>query len=324
MKKSKDINELLAMDYEPRKPWLPPFFSSKMLGMIHSWTGVGKTNLALWMAYSLASGGSFLKWEGVTPARVLYVDSEMSEERVLDRVRQIVLSADCDSKPGHFRTVAHDSFDNNEIPDISTPKGQEWLRSECVDRDVIFIDNLEGVIPLTKDNEERVWLKLKPLLIDLRAQGKCIVILHHSNKSGTQHGSSVKERPLDWTMHLRRPGDYEMSDGARFDIIFEKGRSFRGEQMDSLSVWYKDGVDGRQFWDWEKRANSNESLINRMYFEKMTDLQISKETGLPLFTIKQMTRKFKQDKAAAKKEQEKDDFKPTFAEPKESEDDCPF
>src|SRR5262245_1059306 len=57
-------------------------------------TGLGKTNLGLALGMRIAAGVDFLHWKGVRPARVLYIDGEMSrrllKERLLDEERRLL------------------------------------------------------------------------------------------------------------------------------------------------------------------------------------------------------------------------------------------
>jgi RecA-family ATPase len=46
--------------------------------MLYGQRGLGKTHVALGIAYAVASGGAFLRWRAPVPRRVLYVDGEMA------------------------------------------------------------------------------------------------------------------------------------------------------------------------------------------------------------------------------------------------------
>ena len=51
------VNEKLR----PREHLLSPWLLSQSLNMIYAWRGVGKTHVALGIAYAVATGGNFLK-----------------------------------------------------------------------------------------------------------------------------------------------------------------------------------------------------------------------------------------------------------------------
>jgi len=69
---------------------LDPVLPTKGLAMVHSARGIGKTHLALAIAYTVASGGSLLGWWAPEPRRVIYVDGEMPAATMQRRVAAIV------------------------------------------------------------------------------------------------------------------------------------------------------------------------------------------------------------------------------------------
>jgi hypothetical protein len=56
---------------------LDPIIPEKDLVMLYAARGTGKTHVALDIAYAVATGGSFLKWQAPKPRRVLLVDGKM-------------------------------------------------------------------------------------------------------------------------------------------------------------------------------------------------------------------------------------------------------
>lgn len=62
----------------------------------------------------------------------------------------------------------------------------------------------------------------------MRKRGKSILFVHHANKSGHQRGTSKREDALDTVIKLAHPEEYDYSEGARFEVYFEKTRGFYG------------------------------------------------------------------------------------------------
>ena len=58
--------------------------------MIHGPRGVGKTYLTLSVAMAIASGREFLGWTVPNPARVLYVDGEITCNELQERSRSLL------------------------------------------------------------------------------------------------------------------------------------------------------------------------------------------------------------------------------------------
>src|SRR5215471_15937355 len=69
--------EFLALELPPRGFVLDPWLPTQGLVMIHSARGIGKTLMALSIAYAVATGGGLLGWTAPMPRRVLYLDGEM-------------------------------------------------------------------------------------------------------------------------------------------------------------------------------------------------------------------------------------------------------
>src|SRR5215470_7377444 len=69
-----DLQQLFALDIKPREMVLDPIIPEKGLVMIYAARGTGKTHVALGIAYAVATGTSFLRWQAERPRRVLLID----------------------------------------------------------------------------------------------------------------------------------------------------------------------------------------------------------------------------------------------------------
>ena len=65
--------DLLATELPEREVILDPILARKSLVLLYGPRGLGKTFVALGIAWAAASGGSFLKWRASRPWRVLYL-----------------------------------------------------------------------------------------------------------------------------------------------------------------------------------------------------------------------------------------------------------
>jgi hypothetical protein len=59
--------EFLQLDLPPRGMLLDPWLPTQGIAMIHAGRGIGKTHLALGIAYTVATGGSLLGWRAPEP-----------------------------------------------------------------------------------------------------------------------------------------------------------------------------------------------------------------------------------------------------------------
>lgn len=83
--------------------------------------------------------------------------------------------------------------------------------------------------------------------------------MHHAGKGGAQRGTSRREDVLDTVLSLRRPGDYHGTQGARFEVHYDKARGLFGDDVkpfeaqlttrDAAAIWtmrdIEDAIEGR-------------------------------------------------------------------------------
>ena len=85
--------EFLMLNLPPRGLILDPWLPTQGLAMIHSARGVGKTHLALGIAYAVATGSRLLGWTAPEPRRVTYLDGEMPAATMQTRTAAIIAGA---------------------------------------------------------------------------------------------------------------------------------------------------------------------------------------------------------------------------------------
>jgi hypothetical protein len=121
-----EIGELLKRDFPAKESLLSPWLRRQDLIMIYSKRGVGKTHLCLTLAYAVASGGKFLKWEAPEPRRVLYIDGEMPGVAIQERLAALVDANEKEPPEGFFRIVTPDA-QTCSLPDLATVAGQSEI-----------------------------------------------------------------------------------------------------------------------------------------------------------------------------------------------------
>ena len=67
------------------------------------------------------------------------------------------------------------------------------------------------------------------MLEELRRRGITVLLIHHAGKSGDQRGTSAREDIMDTVISLRRPREYSMAEGARFEVHLTKARGILGD-----------------------------------------------------------------------------------------------
>jgi KaiC/GvpD/RAD55 family RecA-like ATPase len=233
--------ELLSQKFPPPETILSPWLPEKGLAMIFADRGVGKTWVALNIAYAVASGGEFLGWQAHRPRRVVYIDGEMPASALRDRFASIVNMSILEAAPEACSFVAAD-LQPDGLPDLADPTAQRFYATAINEADLVIVDNLSTVARGLRENEADAWQPVQQWALSLRAAGKSVLFVHHAGKSGGQRGSSRKEDVLDTVISLQRPLDYDASQGARFEIHFSKNRGFFGDSAKAFEARLSDGI----------------------------------------------------------------------------------
>jgi hypothetical protein len=244
-----DLHKFLAEVIPPRESILAPIIQTQSLSMIHAWRGVGKTHVALGIAYAVASGGEFLRWKAPAPRRVLYLDGEMPGAALQERLANIVKTSTTEPPEGHFKLVTPDQ-QRGAMPDLATVDGQDAVDAQIeADTSLLIVDNLSALVRRGgRENDAESWLTVADWALRHRANGRSVLFIHHSGKNGAQRGTSKKEDLLDTVLTLKQPTDYNASDGAVFEVHFEKARGIYGKDTEPFEARLLTDASGAQSW----------------------------------------------------------------------------
>ena len=267
--------ELLQKEFPPREMILSPWLPSQGLAMIYAERGIGKTWVALNIAYAVASAGSFLRWRAPGPHTVAYVDGEMPASDLQSRFAGIVEESPAEAPEGGLRFIAAD-LQPDGLPDLSDPAGQAFYDKAISGAKLIIVDNLSTVCRSLRENEADSWGPVQAWCLRQRAAGRSVMLVHHAGKSGGQRGTSRKEDVLDSVISLRRPPDYDAAQGARFEIHFTKSRGFYGDHAAAFEARLSDG----KWTTAEIARDDDEATLRALHGQGMSVRQIAAETGL--------------------------------------------
>jgi hypothetical protein len=220
---------LLAHPFPPRLPILKPWLLRQSLVLIYAWRGVGKTYFTLELAYAIASGGSFLGWNAPEPRRVLYVDGELPGEDIQKRLAHIVAAEDKQVENDALHVITPDLQPFSLVPDMATRAAQAVL-DEAIEEwksEVVIFDSLSTLVRSGKESESESWAPMAEWALRQRAQGRSAIFIHHAGKDGKQRGASKKEDILNTTLRLCLPPQYDHTQGAVFEVRWEKSRDLK-------------------------------------------------------------------------------------------------
>ena len=286
-----DIFEMIAADLKDPEPIIAPILFEADLLMIYGWRGCGKTWFSLGLSYAIASGGEFLTWHCRKPRKVLILDGEMRAARLKKRLSLIIAGSDAEAAEGMLRILTRDMCrDDVDWPDLGRAEGREALVS-LIEREapeVIVIDNLSAWIRSGKgENDEESWRECASFLLQQRARGRAVVLIHHAGKGGQQRGTSRREDILDTVIALKRPDDYDAADGLRCELIFEKARNLDGGEITTLAVEFSTASGKAVFTSSEIKADVV-SQIHDLIKDGATRSEITKATGLDRFQLRRL------------------------------------
>ncbi len=241
--------DLCAADLPERETILDPILSAKSLALLYGPRGLGKTFLALGIAWAAASGGSFLGWRASRPHRVVYVDGEMA---AVDMQRRLKLFG---APPPTLDFMLAD-LHPGALPDLARSDGQYSLMEAWGRPELVVLDNLSSLAGFQGGDPDR-WSSLQRFLILQRRLGRALLLVHHANKKGFQRGTNRREDVLDLVMAMHRPDGYVPRDGARFEIHFDKARGLFGRAVDPIEARMEADDTGTARWSW-KPAEAND------------------------------------------------------------------
>jgi AAA domain len=264
--------ELIAANLQGREPILDPILATDSLALLYGPRGLGKTFVALGIAWAVAGGGSFLGWTADRPRQVLYIDGEMAAIDLQARLRML------GSAPPTLQFLIAD-LGAGTMPDLGYMEGQIRLMETWGEPELVVLDNLSSLAGF-KTGGADCWTELQRFLLMQRRLGRAVLVVHHANKQGLQRGTNRREDVLDLVMALRRPADYQPKDGARFEIHFEKARGLYGEAAQPIEAKLETDNHGLARWDWRPLQLGELERVASLLQAGLNPNQIAQELGI--------------------------------------------
>ena len=227
------LTSWLDRDIPPLDRLLGDMLTTTTRMMLVAPTGLGKTNIALAMAVAVALGRDFLHWRGAgRPRRVLYLDGEMSQrlmkQRIIAAARRAGMGEDLSAED--LATLQANLFVLNyaDFPDLAplnTAAGQQFI-DETIEQlggvDLAVFDNIQALT----GGDQLDPVEWQPVLswakqLTNRQIGQ--LWIHHTGHDETHaYGPKMREWQLDTVALLERV-ERPTADIA-FKIRFTKAR----------------------------------------------------------------------------------------------------
>jgi putative DNA primase/helicase len=277
--KTYHLGEFSDMPLPARSMIMAPILPSQGLAMAFAPRGIGKTHLALNVAYSVAEGGSFLRWHAPEPRKVLLVDGEMPGAALQERLKAIQAASPPIHADENFRLLPMDLQELGASLNLSLEEDQRAIEAEIQDAALLVLDNLSTLVNGGRENDADSWDAMQSWLLKLRRQGLAVLFVHHAGRGEHARGTSKREDVLDTVIRLTRPDDYEPEDGARFEVHLTKARGVFGEDAAPFEAKLETR-DGAAFWTTKTLVDAMVEQVAEMTKGGMTVRDIASDLGL--------------------------------------------
>jgi hypothetical protein len=250
-----DPSTFTAAYWEVRELAKPDFLLGDLLSttsrtLLIGPTGIGKSNFCLGINYAAAAGTAFLHWAGRRPARVLYIDGEMSARLAKDRIREA--SQRQGSTPSTLWLANREDFPN--LPPLNTDDGQKFVESmieQIGGVDLITFDNIQALL-VGSHKEDETWAPVLPWVRNLTAK-KIGQIWQHNTGHATDRGYGDKSREwqFDQVAIMKAPEIPTPGRLIEFRLEFSKARErapHNRAEFEAVNIWI--GDDNR----WQSNA----------------------------------------------------------------------
>lgn len=235
-----ELEVFLDMPIPERAHILRPVIATQSINMCHAPRGVGKTFAAGSIALAVASGGSVYGWQAPCPQKVMYIDGEMPAVAMKERFSSLIKGMSIPPVALKNIVLITPDLQSRPMPDLASQAGQLLIEPLLEGVSLIIIDNIATLCRSGKENEANSWQQMQAWLLDLRRRGMSVLLIHHSGKNGDQRGTSAREDIMDTVISLRRPQQYKMSEGARFEVHLTKARNLSGEEAEPFEAHLQD------------------------------------------------------------------------------------
>jgi putative DNA primase/helicase len=295
-----DLTDFLVMNLPPVEWIIHPVLPMQGSAMVYAWRGKGKTFFLLTLGMQIATAQPFFGWTIERPHRMHYVDGEMPANYLQERLRALASGYEAKiPEPGMFHLLTPDLLEYG-VPNIATGEGQRMIEEHLREGDSIILDNLSCLARTGKSqNDDETWAPIQDWILRLRRLRITTVLVHHAGKGGTQRGTSAREDMLDTVIKLKEPLDYETTDGARFEVHFEKTRRSKpGDQVFPFELKLEEDQRGGVMWLHKPLRDIIEQQAAMLFADNMSDRDVMDALKLDRFKVYRLKKKFKKGEIA--------------------------
>jgi KaiC/GvpD/RAD55 family RecA-like ATPase len=290
--------DLLARSFPERPYVIDPWLRSGETALVWAASGVGKTMLSLSLAMAMATGGSAGTWKSDRPWKVLYVDGEMHQQDIKDRLvmleetKAVAIGPHDELADGLVFVNRQGQAPEATFYDLTTADGQTALLDMCkqVDADVLILDNFTTLSEgLEDENASTSFKKIQSFLLTTKQLGLTTILVHHARKDGGAfRGSASIEVTFEVVLELQKPAIARVG-GASFVPQFRKFRQRMDERL--LPRGWSLTESGWEVSD-EVAVGEDDPVVRCVKsLEFISQQEIAKHTGLSKGTVSKRIKK---------------------------------
>jgi hypothetical protein len=159
-------------------------------------TGAGKSMVGVALGMRTAAGLPFLPWDGRRACKVLYIDGEMSNRLLKERLDEEAKRLGV--VPAGFHALNHEDVEN--FAPLNTPEGQNMIEAVITKIgkvELVIFDNVMSLV-LGEMKEEEPWRRTIPFQHSLTKRKIGQLWLHHTgHDEAKSYGTKTREWQMD-------------------------------------------------------------------------------------------------------------------------------
>ena len=198
-----------SVDHNASDWLLEPVVAAGRSHAIFAPGGTGKSLLSLWMAVQAATGKAGLSTAPQRPINVLYLDYEMTEADLSERLGDMGYGPDDDLTRLHYALLP-------SLPGLDEPEGGKAVvkLAQLVEAELVVIDTFGRAVHGDENDADTVRAWYRWTGIHLKHDGRAFVRIDHAGKDleKGQRGTSAKNDDVDvvWQMTKADAGAFNL------------------------------------------------------------------------------------------------------------------
>lgn len=224
--------EPLPLAGSKRPQILEPILRKAGLLWFYGAEKLGKTWLALSLAHTIATGGSFGPWRAPKPRKVLFVDGEMHPDDLNSAIR-CISKGQGDREILTFSVLSARNAVSGRI-NLLDPEWREQIHGMARNLDVVILDSFASLT----NNKLSDFFVVYDFIRNLQTKNVGVIVIDHTNNKGSLQGVVDKKRVSDALVQLRVPEGRHARESVRLIQVIkshhgvsETAKAFTGKMV---------------------------------------------------------------------------------------------